>query len=75
MGLITKEKANSKAIFDHLFDQMHKLNAKVITVDEAKAQANLAKQANNVLRQKLDESIAKARYGSKFKYDESKFLT
>ena len=41
---------NNKSMLAFLFDQMEKLNAKEISVDEAKAQANLAKQANNSLR-------------------------
>ena len=65
MGLISKEKSSSKAIFGHLCDQMHKLNAKIISVEEAKAQSNLAKQANNVLRYELDRAIAGAKFGEK----------
>jgi len=63
MGLISKTKASSKAIFEHLCDQMDKLNAKVISVDEAKAQGNLAKQANNILKYELDKAVAKAKFG------------
>lgn len=58
MGIITKGNASSKKIFDHLCDQMSKLNAKVISVEEAKAQSNLAKQANNILKYELDRAIA-----------------
>lgn len=58
MGLISKQNANSRAIFEHLCDQMAKLNAKVISVEEAKAQSNLAKQANNILKYELDRAIA-----------------
>ncbi len=65
MGLIGKEKANSKAIFEHLCDQMHKLNAKLISAEEAKAQSNLAKQANNILKYELDRAIAFAKFGDK----------
>jgi hypothetical protein len=65
MGLISKEKASSKAIFDHLCDQMHKLSAKLISVEDAKAQANLAKQANNVMKYELDRGIAYAKFGDK----------
>lgn len=70
MGLISKEQASSKAIFEHLCDQMSKLNAKVISVEEAKAQANLSKQANNILKYELDRSIAYAKYGNKLKITE-----
>jgi hypothetical protein len=62
--------ANNKAIFEHLFDQMHKLDAKLISVDEAKAQANLVKQSNNILRYELDRAIAFAKYGDKIQIAE-----
>jgi len=70
MGLISKEKASSKAIFEHLCDQMHKLNKKEISVEEAKAQSNLAKQANNVLRYELDRAIALSKFGDEMKIAE-----
>lgn len=38
----------------HLSDVMKKLNVKVISVEEAKAQASLVKQSNNLLRYQLD---------------------
>jgi hypothetical protein len=69
MGLVSKEKASTKAIFEHLCDQMSKLNAKVISVEEAKAQSNLAKHANNIKRYELDVSLAKSKYGDKFKLE------
>jgi len=47
---------NNKSMLAFLFDQMEKLNAKEISVEEAKAQANLAKQANNSLRYELERS-------------------
>jgi len=56
MGLVSKQKANSEQIFKHLCDQMDKLNSKLIGVEEAKAQATLAKQANNLLRYELDRA-------------------
>lgn len=56
MALVTKTTASSQNIFKHLCDQMDKLNSKVISVEEAKAQANLAKQANNLLRYELDRA-------------------
>ena len=49
---------NTKIIFNHLFNQMSKLDSKQISVEEAKAQANLAKQANNILNYELNKSIA-----------------
>jgi hypothetical protein len=63
MALISKNKANTKSIFEHLCDQMDKLNSKVISVEEAKAQANMAKQANNILKYELDKAVAKAKFG------------
>jgi hypothetical protein len=53
---------NTKIIFNHLFNQMSKLDSKQISVEEAKAQANLAKQANNILNYELNKSIAKAKF-------------
>lgn len=67
MGLISKEAANSKAIFKHLCDQMHKLSAKQISVDEAKAQANMAKQANNILKHELERAKTVAKYADEFR--------
>jgi hypothetical protein len=63
MGIISKKTASSKSIFEHLCDQMDKLNMKVISVEEAKAQAHLAKQANNILKYELDRAIAFAKFG------------
>jgi formyltetrahydrofolate synthetase len=63
MGLKSTRKANTKQIFEHLCDQMHKLSVKQISVEEAKAQANLTKQANNVLKYELDRAVAVAKYG------------
>ena len=37
-----------------LFDQMDKLDKETITVEQAKAQANLAKQVNNAMKYELD---------------------
>lgn len=47
---------NSKQLFAFICDQMEKLNTNEISVDQAKAQANLAKQANNVLNYELDRA-------------------
>lgn len=41
---------NNKSLLHFVFDTMEKLNNKEITEQEAKAQALLAKQANNCLR-------------------------
>lgn len=40
---------NNKSLLHFVFDQMNKLDENVITVDVAKAQSQLAKQANNSL--------------------------
>lgn len=45
---------NNKSVIAFLFDQMEKLDTDVITVEQAKAQANLAKQVNNAIRYELD---------------------
>ena len=47
---------NNKSLLGFIFDQMEKLDKKEISVDDAKAQANLSKQANNALRYELDRS-------------------
>lgn len=65
MGLVSKTEATSKNIFKHLCDQMDKLNAGAISVEEAKAQANLSKQANNIMKYELD----RAKYVQKFGED------
>lgn len=62
MGLVSKNAATSKAIFAHLCDQMDKLSTKSINIEEAKAQANLAKQANNILKYELDVAVAKCKF-------------
>lgn len=41
-------------LLEHTADVMTKLAAKQYTVDEAKAQASLIKQSNNLLRYDLD---------------------
>lgn len=66
MSLVSKNKADTKRIFEHLCDQMDKLNSKVISTEEAKAQSNLAKQANNLLKYELDRAVATAKFGDKF---------
>jgi len=47
---------NNKSLLAFIFDVMDKVDKKDVTVDEAKAQANLAKQANNALRYEIDRS-------------------
>jgi hypothetical protein len=47
---------NNKSLLHFVFDQMDKLDKSEITVEVAKAQANLAKQANNALKYELDRA-------------------
>lgn len=44
---------NSKSLLAFLYSQMEKLDKKEIDVQTAQAQANLAKQANNILTYEL----------------------
>jgi hypothetical protein len=54
----TTKKVNSKELLKHTFNMMMLLKQKAISVEEAKAQANLIKQSNNLLRYELDRAIA-----------------
>lgn len=47
---------NNKSLLHFIFDQMEKLDEGNITVEQAKAQGNLAKQANNALKYELDRT-------------------
>lgn len=47
---------NNKSLLAFIFDQMDKLDKKEISVEEAKAQANLAKQVNNTMKYELDRA-------------------
>lgn len=58
----SKKQANSKELFSHAFDMMMMLKSKLISVEEAKAQANLLKQSNNILKYELDRAIAMQKY-------------
>ena len=62
MNLKSNESATTKNLLSHSFNIMKLLNAKAIDVDEAKAQANLLKQANNLYKLELDTAIAKEKY-------------
>ncbi len=64
MGLSSTKTANTKELFKHAFDLMLLLKAKVISVEEAKAQANLLKQSNNILRYELDRAVAEKKFDS-----------
>jgi len=50
---------NNKSLLHFIFDQMEKLDKNDINVDQAKAQANLAKQANNSLKYEMDRAVVK----------------
>ena len=54
----TTKKANTKELLKHSFNMMMLLKSKDISVEEAKAQANLIKQSNNLLRYELDRAVA-----------------
>lgn len=54
---------SSRGIFKHLCQQMDRLAKQAISVEEAKAQANLSKQANNLLRYELDRATAIVKFG------------
>ena len=56
------ENVNTKTLLRHAFDTMKKLNAKAISVDEAKEHSNLLKQANNILKYELDKAKAIAKF-------------
>lgn len=48
---------NNKSLLHFIFGQMEKLDKNEITVDNAKAQANLAKQANNSMKYEIERSL------------------
>lgn len=56
------KKVNSKELLRHAFDTMMMLKAKAINTEEAKAQANLLKQSNNLLKYELDRAVALQKY-------------
>lgn len=47
---------NNKSLLHFICDQMNKLDTSEITVDVAKAQANLAKQANNSMKYEIERA-------------------
>ena len=55
-------KATSKDLLKFAFETMAKLNSNKVSVEEAKAQSNLIKQANNIFRYELDRAIAFQKY-------------
>ena len=54
---------NNKSLIAFLFDQMDKLDNNTIDVEQAKAQANLAKQVNNAMKFELDLVSTKMKLG------------
>jgi hypothetical protein len=53
----TTKKVNSKELLKHAYNTMMLLKSKAISTEEAKAQSNLLKQSNNLLRYELDRAI------------------
>ena len=47
---------NNKSLLHFLFDQMEKLDNGVIDINQANTQANLVRQANNLMRYELDKA-------------------
>lgn len=45
---------SNKDLLQFIYGQMEKLDKQKINIEEAKAQANLAKQANNIMKHELD---------------------
>jgi hypothetical protein len=58
----TTKKVSSKELLKHAFNLMMMLKAKAISVEEAKAQSNLLKQSNNLLKYELDRAVAIQKY-------------
>lgn len=58
------KKVNSRELLKHAFGTMMLLKAKTISVEDAKAQAHLLKQSNNLLRYELDRALAIAKFES-----------
>lgn len=61
------EKPSSKKIFAHLYSQMMRLKDNEITPEEAKAHANLAKQANNLLKYELERAKTMEKHSREFR--------
>ena len=58
----TTKKVNTRELLKHAFNTMMLLKAKAISVEEAKGQANLLKQSNNLLKYELDRAIATEKF-------------
>ena len=61
---MSKPKVNSKSLLRHGHDVMMMLKKGEISVDDAKAHAQLLKQSNNFLRYELDRAVALQKYDS-----------
>lgn len=63
---------NSKSLLAFVFNQMEKLDKGEIDIQVAREQANLTKQANNILKYELDRAKVKmelTKHNAKFKDD------
>ena len=58
----SNDKVNTKTLLSHSFTVMKLLKSGAMSVDEAKAQANLLKQSNNILKYELDKAVAIQKY-------------
>ncbi len=58
MNMEASKKVNTAELLKHAHNIMMLLKAKAISTEEAKAQANLLKQSNNLLKYELDRAIA-----------------
>jgi hypothetical protein len=58
----TTKKVNTKELLRHAFNTMMLLKSKSISVEEAKAQSNLIKQSNNLLKYELDRAVAMQKF-------------
>ena len=57
-----EQKVTTRELLRHSFSTMISLKTKSISVEEAKAQASLLKQSNNLLKYELDRAIAEQTY-------------
>ena len=58
----SKKNVNTKEFLAHCSSIMQLLKTKAVSVEEAKVQSNLLKQANNLLRYELDRGVAFVKY-------------
>lgn len=57
-----EQKVTTRELLRHSFSTMISLKTKSISIEEAKAQASLLKQSNNLLKYELDRAIAEQSY-------------